>query len=112
MPEAAQQEGHRGCDQVDDLVGPQTEIMLFGQPARGGIGQRQEDIVAEPERQGHVPAAPELGDALRHIGGVEVLGKAETQHARQADGHVGIAREVKIDLEGVGNGPDPGKTCG
>jgi len=48
-----------------------------------------------------VPAAPEFGDRGRLVGGVEVLREAESQQQGDADGHVRVAREVAVDLQGV-----------
>lgn len=48
-----------------------------------------------------MPAAPELGDRGRLVGRVEIDVEAETEEERQPDGHVGIAREVAIDLQSV-----------
>ena len=55
-----------------------------------------------------MPAAPEIRDAVRQIGVAEVFGKLEAQHPPQADGHIRIAGEIEIDLEGEGDGPQPG----
>ena len=39
---------------------------------------------------------------------LRVDAELKAQHPPQAPGHVGIAGEVEIDLEGVGDGPAPG----
>ena len=49
-----------------------------------------------------MPAPPELGDAGGLVGAVEVQREANIQHPRQADRHVGVAGEIEIDLQGVG----------
>ena len=54
-----------------------------------------------------MPATPELGDGRRAVWPIEVLGKGEAEHPREADGHVGVAREVEIDLGGVREDPKP-----
>ena len=41
------------------------------------------------------------------VGIDEVLLEVEAQHAAQADGHVRIAAEIEIDLEGIGYGSQP-----
>ena len=48
-----------------------------------------------------MPPAPEFGDGGRLVRGVEVLGKAEAQQQGDADRHVGIAREIAVDLQGI-----------
>ena len=65
------------------------------------------DIVAEEATERDVPAAPKLGDGATDVGVVEVFVEMETQAPSHADGHVGIAGEVKIDLEGEGQNADP-----
>ena len=54
-----------------------------------------------------MPAAPKLGDGATDVGVVEVFVEMESQAASHADGHVGIARKVEIDLEGEGDDADP-----
>ena len=64
-------------------------------------------ILAEPAAQGDVPAAPELGGRAGQVGVVEVVQKFEAQHTAQTDGHVGVAREVEVQLEGEGQNAQP-----
>ena len=56
-----------------------------------------------------MPPPPELGGGFGDIGIVEVLRQAEAEHPAQADGHVRVAGEVKIQLECVGDGAQPGQ---
>ena len=55
-----------------------------------------------------MPAAPEAGEAFGAIGTAEVFGENETKRLAKADGHIGIAGEVKIDLERESEKPHPG----
>ena len=55
-----------------------------------------------------MPAAPEVDDVDRLVGGVEVDRQADAEHPAEADRHVGIAGEVEVQLEGVGQRPAPG----
>ena len=48
-----------------------------------------------------MPTAPEFGGGERLVGAVEVLRQAETHQEGDADGDVGIAREVGVHLQGV-----------
>ena len=73
-----------------------------------GAAQGEVDVIPEPAPQGDVPALPELGHRAGDIGIVKVLLKAEAEHAPQADGHVGIAGKVKIDLQAVAQRAQPG----
>ena len=55
-----------------------------------------------------MPAAPEFRDRLRNVGIVEVLQKIESQHLAKSDRHIGVSGEIKVDLEGIADGADPG----
>ena len=49
-----------------------------------------------------MPTTPKLRNGCGNVRIVKVLGKLETHHAAQADGHVRITSKVEIDLEGEG----------
>ena len=71
------------------------------------------DVLPEPGGQADVPPPPELSDGTGLIGIVEVLQEVEPEEMPQADGHVRVAGEVKIDLERVRDGADPRRDrCG
>ena len=55
-----------------------------------------------------MPPPPEIRDGPGHIRVVEIFGKMEAEHPAQADGHIGIAGEIKIDLQRIGDGTQPG----
>ena len=55
-----------------------------------------------------MPAAPEIGHGGGDVGILKVLGQPEAQHLAQADGHPGIAAEIKIELQGKGQQRHPG----
>ncbi len=59
-----------------------------------------------------MPAAPEFRDGSGNVRIVEVFQELEAEHFAQADGHVGVAGEVKQDLQGIKNRPQPGGTEG
>ena len=46
-----------------------------------------------------MPTAPKLGDGCRVVGGIEVVGKAETHQECHANGHIRVARKVAIYLQ-------------
>ena len=100
VPEAGQQE--------DD------EQVAVGRGAAAPVAaERDVDVVAEPARERHVPAPPEVGDRLRaEYGPVEVLGKPEAEHPAEADRHVGVAGEVEVDLQRVGERAEPRRRRG
>lgn len=74
--------------------------------------ERDVDVVAEPRAKRDVPAPPELRRAPRNIRIVEVLREAEAEHLSEADGHVGVAREIEINLERVGKRAEPRRRDG
>ena len=81
VPQAAEEEDY-----------PEVEV-----GARGAVAVAAEgdvEVVAHEGPEGDVPAAPELSDAGRGVGVVEVFGETETHDAPQADGHVAVAGEV------------------
>ena len=61
--------------------------------------KRNVNVVAEETRQRDVPAPPKVLNRHSLIRVVEVLEIAEAHHAAHADGHVGIRREVQVDLQ-------------
>src|SRR6476659_8115319 len=50
--------------------------------------QRDVDILAQEAGQGHMPAAPELGDGVGAVRRIEVAGELDPEEPRQTDGHV------------------------
>ena len=70
--------------------------------------QRGVNIAHDKIAERNMPVAPDLSDIARPVGAVEIDGQPDTEHERGADGHVGVAAEVEIELERVGVGTDPG----
>ena len=62
--------------------------------------QRDVDVIAKPGRKTDVPARPEIAEAGREIGMVEIQHQPQAHHPRDAAGHVGIAAEIAVDLPG------------
>ena len=115
------------CQEKAEIATPEEEIPAGAMPETGqeedeeNVGrlaeefdlaafelQGDEEVGAEPGGEGHVPAAPELGDGLADVGVVEVFGQFEAQHAAQAKGHVGVAGKIKKDGQGIGDQTKPG----
>ena len=69
-------------------------------------------IVPEPGAQGHMPSPPEFGDAAGNVGVVEVFREGEAEKLSKTNGHVAVAGEVKIDVQGVADGIEPGEENG
>jgi len=89
VPQAAEQHG-------------QEEVQVGAGGAATVAAERDVEVVAQPGRQGDVPALPELARTRRQVGPVEVLRQPDSEEARESDGHVAVAREVEVDLVGVG----------
>ena len=88
VPQAPQQHGDDDVEADPPLRAPVA--------AEGDV-----EVVAQPVGQRHVPPAPEVLEGDGGIGPVEVLGEAEAQQQGDADGDVGVAAEVGVDLDGV-----------
>ena len=95
MPDAGQQPHHEQVQQQPRLPDARA-------------AHREIDIVPEPAAERDVPAVPELREGAGDVGIVEVLLEAEAEHRPKADGHVGIAGEIVVELQGVGHTAEPG----
>ncbi len=93
VPEAADQ--HR-----------QHQVAVRDHLALAVAAERDVEVVAQPARQRHVPAAPEVLQRDRGVGRVEVLRELEAEQEREPDRDVRVAGEVGVDLDGVGVDPD------
>ena len=69
--------------------------------------QRDVHIVAEPRAHGDVPPPPEIRNALRAVGVVEVFKEVKAEQLPEADRHIRIAGKVEIDLKREGKDPEP-----
>ncbi|MNI99740.1 hypothetical protein D3C73_1589000 [compost metagenome] len=54
-----------------------------------------------------MPAAPKVGDALSRIWLIEVFVEPKAEHHAKSDRHIGIAAEIKINLERKGDNTEP-----
>ena len=95
VPEAAGQE--------DD-----HEVQAGADRTPAAAAQREVDIIGQEAGEGDVPALPELPDIHALVRGVEVHGDADVEHEADAGGHVAVAGEVEVQLEGVAHGHKPG----
>ena len=94
VPQAAEQ--HR-CHQRE--VGTRLAMAI--------AAQRNVEVIAQPRRQGDVPAPPEIREADRRIGETEVVWHRETQAHRRADRGGGITSEVAEDLPAESERTEP-----
>ena len=108
MQAAPDDEGPVGAVPEPPQQHGQHQVAVTVELAVAVTTQGDVEIVAQKARQGDVPAGPELADIGRLVRGVEVEGDLKAQHARHADGHIGVAGEIEIELEAVGQDADPG----
>ena len=67
----------------------------------GVPAQRDVEVVAQPRDSVMCQRRQNALDRGGRVGRVEVLGEAEPEQQRAADGDVGVAAEVRVDLDGV-----------
>lgn len=65
-------------------------------PAKGKI-----DIITEEPAERHMPSAPEFLDGERFVGTVKVEWKLDIEEECSTKGHIGVAREIIVELQGV-----------
>src|SRR5205085_6602332 len=71
------------------------------------LRQRKEDMVAHEDREADVPAAPEIEPVDGGERPVEIDWQPNSEHAAEADRHVGIGDEVEIELQLEGDDREP-----
>ena len=64
--------------------------------------QREVKIVAKESGKRHVPSTPELDDVCRLVRRIEVERQTHPEHSGESDGHIGVTREIEIELEAIG----------
>lgn len=80
-------------------------------PARllyAAAAERNVHVIAKPGAQRNMPAPPKVRYGARDVGIIEVLLKVESKQPSEPDCHVGIAREVEVDLQRVAEHAVPG----
>lgn len=59
------------------------------------------EVILEPIAERDMPAFPEAGSIGGLVRGIEVLGKVKTHEHRYANGYIGVAREIGINLQRI-----------
>jgi hypothetical protein len=95
---APEQEGPGGAVPEPAQQHREHQVAVGLEPPAAVAAERYVEVVAQPARQRHVPAPPEIAQRQRHVGTIEVLRQLVAEQQREADRHVGIAREVAVDL--------------
>src|SRR5579859_4528083 len=99
VPESAQEERERHVDEKPPGADPAS-------------AQGDEEVIPEPRRQRDVPAPPELQRISGEIGICEVSRQPEPEELRGPHSHVGVSREVTVDLESEADGGRRQRTPG
>ena len=99
MPEAAEEKDEEQIQECPDC-------------SLSAAAERDVEVVAEPARQGDMPSPPEFADRAGDIRVVEVFREMKTKESAYANGHVRIAGEIKVDLQGVAERGQPGERGG
>jgi len=55
-----------------------------------------------------MPPPPKISEISGDIGSIEIFEEFEAHHPPQADGHIRISGKVKVNLESIGDGAEPG----
>ena len=69
--------------------------------------KRDIQIIAEPGAEGHMPTAPELGDAAADIRIIEVFDKIEGKDLAESYRHIAVTGEIEIQLKHIRNNVHP-----
>lgn len=64
-------------------------------------------VFLEPHAEGDMPAAPEIGHAVRHVRVMEVFAEDKAEHFAETDSHIGISGEIEVYMEGIEQEAEP-----
>lgn len=70
--------------------------------------KRNIEVFSEPAGEGDMPSPPEFPYRDRGIGILEVFFKVKAEHPAQADCHITVPAEVKVDLKHISDCAQPG----
>lgn len=98
VPQSADQK----CDE-DIQIRPQT---TFSVSSHADI-----DILCKKTGQSHMPSRPEIRYIDCFIWRVKVHRKIDIEHIAKACGHITVATEIKVYLQGIGKHDDDGFYC-
>ena len=79
----------------------QHEVAVRRDPSLPVAAERDVEVVAQPARERHVPAAPEVLERDGRVRRVEVLREDEPEEEGDPDRDVRVPAEVREDLDGV-----------
>ena len=58
-----------------------------------------------------MPASPEFRNGTGNVRIIEIFIEVKPEHFSQSDGHIRISAEIEVNLEGIGQRPQPGHPC-
>ena len=80
----------------------QQKIAVGHERAKPVAAKRHIEVVAQPARQRHVPAPPEILQSQGAVGLVEILRKPVAEKVGDTNRNVGISAEIAVDDDGIG----------
>ena len=93
---------------------PYTRYAIYNEDVKAGAeesvavsSKRNVYVFSEPGAERNMPSSPEFRNGERGVGIIEVFLEIESQHTSETDCHIGVSREIVIDLQGVGDKTDP-----
>lgn len=87
------------------------DIAKLDIPPSSVTSQRNVNVLPKPLSQRYMPSSPKFRDAFRTIRIVKIFLQMKSHHLSHADGHVGVAGEIKIKLQRICHASDPGSQC-
>src|SRR2546423_14678939 len=82
----------------------QEEVEVGARAPSAVSAQWDVKVITQPRGEGDVPALPELGEVGGEVWIVEILRQPKAQGGGAANSHIGVAREIAVNLYGVGDG--------
>ena len=78
------------------------DVQVGSQDTSAAAAQRDVYVSGEEPCQCFVPAVPKFRNGQCFVGGIKINGQIDVHHGTDADGHIAVSAEVKINLDGVG----------
>src|SRR5207342_297096 len=85
----------------------EEQVEVFARRTVAVAAEWDVKVIAQEPGERDVPAPPEVGDVPCLIGRVEIHGQADAEETREADGHVRVTGEIKVELQRVGQHAKP-----
>ena len=108
MEQPPHQKGHIGA--VPQAGGRKNQHLVEKGPRFSPTvaSQGNVQVFPKPGGQGNMPPPPEILDAQRGVGIIEIFLEGEAEHPPQPDGHIAVAAEIKVNLQQIAQRAHPG----